>query len=1719
MLDLNQDGAAGKERENREGSSCGDEARARALARLHATVRYPGDPRWLLDRVRALEQFLIRARRIFAGEEESEAGFSYGAEWLLDNFHVVQRAVQEIIEDLPEGYYRKLPKLSSTELAGKPRTYAIAVDIIRDCGGLLQAGRIRAYLDAYQEVSPLRIGEIWSLPIMLRAGMLECLALGVSLLTGMKDREPLSGDIDFLDEASGDDLVAGGVISLRMLATEDWKRFFESVSLTERILRQDPVYGSMDFSTRDRYRKGLEDLAEGSLLGEIDVARKALDLAEESRTRDGTGTPEGHVGFYLIDRGLEQLRRSIGYKGTFAERIRRWILEHPTLFYLGSIGTVSLAQLLLLSWYALAADAGAIPLALILLLAIVPLTTVAVSLVNWTTVRLLPPRTLPKMDFREAVPAEHRCLVVIPAMLTDGAEIARLLHRLELHYLGNTDEHLSFGLLADFTDTTAQHLEDDQILAEKAIEGIRRLNTQNPRAVGGPFYLFLRERRFNPKESVWMGWERKRGKIEELNRLILQEGETSFAVIEGERELLPSFRYVITLDADTDLPREAAAGLVGTMAHPLNRPRFDGSGRVTGGYTILQPRTDVKLTSANRCPFTRIYAGDTGLDLYTRAVSDVYQDLFGEAIYVGKGIYDVAGFHRSLVGKVPDNALLSHDLFEGIQGRAGLLTEVMLLEDYPPGYLAFLQRLHRWVRGDWQLLPWILPRAWNKERGNRLPVIHHWKLVDNLRRSLLAPSLTVLLLAAWLILPGHPLVWTGLVLLATAAPLLAGAFTDLIDHAARREWLRPPPNLKTEALRLLLNLTFLPYEALVMVDAIVVSMKRTFVTRRNLLQWTASAHAARLHGGLQESARVWRIMAPAPILSGVTLLVLVAARPWVLPWALPFLAAWFFSPEIVYRISRVTPRVRVLTSARDRYRLSWLARRTWLFFEQFVQPEDHWLPPDHFQESPRGLVAHRTSATNIGLSMLSTLSAYDFGYIGALGLAVRQRNTFEALESMELYRGHFLNWYETRNLNPLPPRYVSTVDSGNLAACLLALQQGLKELPEERVLRWQVWQGLLDTLAVLGEIVSGLAESPAVEHLQDHLQDVREQVLAVKDHPERWPGLVRKLSGGDVRETEFHLMRFLEESTLTLSAVTMNSLRVWFSRVRHHVLDVRREMDFVMPWLLPLGEDVPFDRELAADPELSSKWRRIQQLLLAAPKLRLVSGVCEQGRAMLAQLQADLPQEPSRERSEKRAEWFTRAIAALDRGERSARTLLADFEDMAARCETMVASMDFRFLYDPRRELFFIGYNVDAERLDDNYYDLLASEARIASIVAMAKGDVPTRHWLHLSRPLVRLNGTRALMSWTGTMFEYLMPGLLMHQYENTLLGESGCAAVERHRRYGAQRGVPWGVSESGYYGFDASMNYQYRAFGVPELGFKRGLGDELVITPYASLLALSVAPQEVVRNMERLESMGMLGDFGFYEALDFTSPRLPLGQERAVVRSFMAHHQGMIMLSLTNYLHDDAMIRRFHADPRIQTLDLLLQEQVPLKADFEPASSEQKSLVPGELSRVRTLPWRVPVHTPFPLAHYLSNGRYGVMITNSGSGFSRWQEIELTRWRSDSTLEEWGNFLYLQDTESGALWSVGLQPLGGSTVKQEVLFSPHKADFRTQAHEIGLLQEITVPAEEDAEIRRVTVTNQSDRRRRLRLTSYAPVCLAPHEADVRHPAFHSLFIQSERGG
>lgn len=1669
------------------------EAHAKSLALAQPVESRPKTGRSLTGRLLDNQRRLIEAIKVLQRSGGGDDGATPAAQWLLDNFHVVEEQIREIRRDLPPGYYRQLPKLISGPFAGYPRVFGLVWAFVAHTDSRFDVEMLQRYVHAYQSVHSLTIGELWAVAITLRLILVENLrrladqildsrearitadhladrllgaygrdpepaaailqgwegrqrpdAFTMQLVHRLRDQDArIAPVLGWLDEqlaehgVTADAVVRGEhdrqvaaagtvrniVTSLRRISEVDWLDLVERMSLIDAALTRAGDFGEMDFATRNLYRTAIEALSRGSGKSEMEVTWAAIARAEACAGE----VASCHVGCHLIGSERPRFEVALGFRPRPREFLTRAFQRLGTGGYAAAIIFVATFALLLPLLHVRDLGLGGIWLGALAVLGAVPALELAVALVNAVVTHSVRADALPALELAGGVPAEHRTLVAVPMMLTSPEAIRAQVEGLEIHYLASVEGDVHYALLSDWVDAERESQSVDAELLALAADGIASLNQKYGPAPGGDRFLLLHRRRvWNDSEGRWIGWERKRGKLHELNRLLRGAQDTTFVTAPEAPITVPEgVRYVITLDADTRLPHDTVRRLIGKMAHPLNRPRLDaGQQRVVEGYGILQPRVSPALPVGHSGSlFHRLFSGASGIDPYAAAVSDVYQDLFGEGSYGGKGIYDVDAFEAALCGRVPESTMLSHDLFEGVYARTGLVSDVEVVDDAPTRYDVAGLRHHRWARGDWQLLPWILRiPAGRCLAPGPLPVIGRLKMLDNLRRTLTAPAAVAALFAGWAALGNHAIVWTLFVLGSVVAPALMPLIDDLAPRTAgirTRDRLRGMgADLRVATARALLLVTLLPHQAWLMSDAIVRTLWRLFVTRRRLLEWVPAAQlAAGLPLGVSDFyRRMWGVLPLA--CAGLAISAIGSGEAWPLGVSISF--AWLFAPLVAQRISRIQPLPEAgeLTAA-DTAALRLTARRTWRYFETYVTAADNHLPPDNVQEDPPA-VAHRTSPTNIGLYLLSTVCARDLGWIGVGDALERIEATLATLQRMDRRRGHLLNWYDTRDLRALEPLYVSTVDSGNLAGCLLTLAASCRAWRAQPLPPQARWAGVSDAIDLAREELAPLC-APAVSAHQTW---------------ERLEGALRDLSGTLRRSEEGKDARTLD--------------------------DVLRE------------------------------W----------------AGLAEPLRGLLAEL----------EDAAELAHWLSAVEAGL-------RSHLRDLEfseldrrlaaaEAAAR--QLALEMEYGFLLDQDRKLLSIGYRVADGALDANCYDLLASEARLASFLAIAKGDVPARHWFRLGHAVTPTPEGAALISWSGSMFEYLMPSLVMRSPAGSLLERSLRAVVRRQIAYGRSHGRPWGVSESGFNARDLEFTYQYSNFGIPGLGLKRGLDEEAVVAPYATALAAMIDPREAVANFGVLTAAGAKGRHGFYEALDYTPARVPEGARVAIVRSFMAHHQGMTVTALANTLLGGLLRERFHAEPLVQAAELLLHERMP--RDVRPATAAAERAGPHltEASELALGRHYSTPHGASPATHILSNGRYSVLLTAAGGGCSRWRSQALTRWREDSVRDDWGAFIYLRDVASGRVWSTGYQPTAAEPSEYGVTFFADRAEYSRRDGDLVTELVVLVSAEDDGELRRVTLTNAGAIEREVEITSYGELVLAPDAADAAHPAFSKLFVETE---
>lgn len=1722
---------------------------------LAITLRHAGSKRThgqpLLQQLHHSAQILATIRNNVADAEHIEQTLTLAAEWLLDNTHVIQNSIEEVQRNLPKKYYHELPKIASGPFENLPRAYVLATTLVDHTAAKLSKDTIIAFINSYQTIEPLSMGELWAIPLLLKLTLIEniqLLALHIqrrlregewacfwgNRLLNVARREPAKltsylQDIatfhphpsphfaeELLDHLFDEELIlppvrswleeackvpvsemivleqknktleqtalSNAIVSLITLNSLPWHSVFENTSSVDAILSYDPVdiYYHMDFETRDAYRHAIEELARRSNTTEQEVAHRAVHLAQS-----GKDPITSHVGYYLYDKGRLQLEATLGYQPPFTIYLQRSITSRHNLFYFSMLCTLLAASALTLSLGLIHASS---PWATFIftLLALLPLSEMCVQILNFFVTQLIPPRLLPKMSCDGAIPPNCKTLIVIPILLTDTAAIHRHIQRLEIHYLANNDPALRFAIFGDLSDSdTPQRPEDEELLSYAS----REIQALEDKYGPGTFFLFSRSRVWSPGENCWIGHERKRGKLEALNRFLTRDPQSEEAAEDilhtGNGASLDAIRYVITLDADTQLPKDKAKQLIATLSHPLNAPCLTADGRLLRGYSLIQPRVITDFFSSKTSLFTCLFSDTIGVDPYTQTVSDVYQDLTQHGTYHGKGIYDVHAFQRLIDSRLPSEQILSHDLLEGGYVSVGFAGDITLFDTFPENYLLWSRRQHRWIRGDWQITQWLLPTVPNgtsQKETNPLSAFDRWKIFDNLRRSLLPISLFTLSLVGW-IFSSQPWLWTILVTLTYLIPPFLTFTCELIKHPFRLlyTWKQTVKNF----LRSLVNLALLPHQAYLSLDAIIRAIYRRLYSHHHLLEWN--------NGDLCSSLQYRHFLYQMTATSSSAFMILAAViylNPVALSAAIPLCFLWLLAPFFVVILNKHPPAgANFKLSSEQRHFLRQIARRTWRYFDDFMGPSTHWLPPDNYQTSLQIEVASRTSPTNIGLGMLTILSGYDFKYITGEELIVRLTNTIQTLDKLERYEGHLLNWYSTHTLSPLSPRYVSTVDSGNLLASLWTLEQAIYEHLTTPILPTSPLEGLRDTLDIL--ITESKIDTSASLNLHQFQKILNTPTL---DTLQSTHAIYTALS-------IFHGWK-KEDSPKPPQ-------HYWFEKIDQQLLAWQELIDRYFSWVEVLKKAPPLSSE---GPHLQfSTWR--DTILLPTSWLTMAS---HDWINTLQSLKNILDQEPP---SPSLQNWFEELHASCTQASLAAQEHIKMAESLLHAIRTLSEGMNLHFLYDAPRKLFSIGYQVDQCQLDSSHYDLLASEARLTSFIAIARGNVPLEHWWALGRPYTSYHGMSILRSWGGTMFEYLMP-LLFHHYEpDTLLGAACFNAVLCQIDYGKRRGIPWGISESAFSAIDAHKIYQYRSFGVPELGLKRGLEEDLIVSPYSTALALLVNPQASIKNFKQLNKKlySLLNDYGYYEAIDFTRQSGPHGHRGIIIHAYMAHHQGMSLLAINNILNGNPIVRRFHSDPRVIGVEPLLYENIPLTPSLHKGYRKEARI--ARLGPLPTIPIMGVVdnpHSTTPKINLLSNGTLSLMVTNAGGGYSLWRDFSLTRWRADATIDHGGQHCYIQDLDSKICWSTNYSPTYHKTHKYSVCFKPDKVEIKRRDHAIETFTEIVVSPEDDVIVQLLTLANLSQQPRRLQLTSYCELALAPHLTDRSHPAFNKLFIETK---
>jgi cyclic beta-1,2-glucan synthetase len=1392
----------------------------------------------------------------------------------------------------------RLPRSVRDHENDEPRIVTVADAYLQATGSEYHAHAIKIFIDQVQQHDALELNELWALAPVLKFLLLEEIIVQAN--------EVLQDEASHTE--AGAELLKTRMRSLRDIGYADWFTLIEPLVVYDPVLQQDPAnaYRFMDFDSRESYRKRVAEIARYSDCTELEVAKAALNLALESKEKHRVEDPRlrtrrAHVGYYIIDRGFPQLASRVGYRPRFIDRLRQSIWNNADDFYIGGIQiiTVVLIGLILAPLVPTYPIFGGLTLAFVLLL--LPVTQGAVDLVNNTVTAIFKAYALPKLDFSKGVPEPFTTLVVIPTLLMKEKQVRELFDDLEVRYLANQDRNIHFGLLTDLPDSVTRPRQNDtDPLVELAIQLTDELNERYATAGAGSFFLLHRHRIFNARQGVWMGWERKRGKLLDLNKLLKGQFDP-FPVKAGNLSALTHAQYVITLDSDTQLPRGTAHSLIGAMAHPLNRAVIDPELRiVTEGYGILQPRVGVSVQSAARSRMASIYSGQTGFDIYTRAISDAYQDLYGEGIFTGKGIYEINALHAVLDRRFPRNSLLSHDLIEGSYARVGLTTDIEVIDDYPSHYSAYTRRKHRWLRGDWQIAQWLfskVPDESGRYVRNPIATISRWKIFDNLRRSLVETSTFALLLAGWLGLPGGALYWTAFTLFLMFVPTLVQ-----FVFSVGRAYVTKLPGAMRDAVSgfgqgtfiALLTLVYLPHQTLLALDAIIRSLVRSFITGQRLLEWETAAEA---EASAKSRTPVDRYLALTPLVALVVGAIVFLRHRESLLVALPILILWALAGGITAWLNNPPQQTRPQLTAEEDTFLRQLALKTWRFFGQFGVASHNYLIPDNVEEE--GLFeAGRVSPTNFGLLLNARQAAHTFGYLTIPEFIELTEHSLQTYDKLEKFRGHIYNWYDTRTLAPIRPITISSVDSGNLAASFYTLRTGCRGMLRQPLLDPSLFSGIRDHW----QLLTSLPDAPA------GLKELAPPALNAG--ADVWIGWA---------------LATAESPELSVSAT--GEAAWWLAETQRRIRAMATIVRDYMPWLLP--QFAP----LFALPQLQGMAETA-----ATVQTGTASGLAADLDARIARASSSLASDSP---LVVLAEELRLALGSAREG---LRALANELKSLSSEAMRFATEMDFGFLMDKSRLLLSIGYEIERQHLHQACYDLLCSEARIAAFITVAKGEAPQQSWFKLGRIHTMAYGQPVLISWTGTMFEYMMPNIWMRSYPDTLVSRTLSGVVAIQRAFGKEHGIPWGISESGWAGMDDHGHYHYQAFGIPQIALKWDAVAGPVVSPYSTCLALGVEPVEALRNLKRMAKMGWTGAYGFYEAADYQEST----KNPKLVREWMAHHQGMSLLAVLNLLYDNIVQDWFHANAHLEATQLLLHEkpmhEAALRAEFQAAQPRKKA-------------------------------------------------------------------------------------------------------------------------------------------------------------------------------
>ncbi len=1691
------------------------------IAKKHRVSEKYTSCRSLLSRLNNNYKVIYKLYKHLNEIDEDKENLSGASKWLLDNFYKLEEEVKFVRQEVDKDKFLELNVLANGIFEGFPRVYDILFELVSHTDAKLDEGVIIEFIKSYQKYSILSIAEIWSLSIVIRCCLVENIrnicelvykdqlkyenikGLDMNneelmnfirketnkenkidffyieyLMKKMRSEEYDSGKIkSFIEQnlfeynITLDEIIefqhreqayrqmamGNSIMSLNQVSKLNWISVFESLSVVEKILKDDPcgIYNKMDFESRDYYRSKIEKISKRYNIPEFTISKKAIELSNRT---DDENNKLNHVGYYIVGNGITELLSCFGYNDRSNKNTK-----YPYVIYFLPIVIITWILTLLMTMYCYKMSNNVYASLLVLIFSYIPSSTIAINIVNWIVTHNIEPNFLPKLEYINGIDENASTMVVIPTLVTNEKSVDELIDKLEVYYNSNKEDNIYFCIAADFKDSKQEHTEQDNIIIEKAFKKVSKLNEKYKK--GDMFFYFHRHRQYSKHEDKWMGWERKRGALVELNELLKGSNNTSYSMISSDiSHIQNKIKYIITIDADTNLVMDSAKKLIGTITHPLNKAILSKTrDRVIEGYGIIQPRIGLDIDSTGKSMFTKIFAGQGGIDSYTTAISDVYQDLFFEGIFTGKGIYNLDVFDEVLKRAIPENCVLSHDLLEGCYIRTGLATDIELIDSYPSNYSSFCMRLHRWIRGDWQLLRWLFSK-------NPLSLLSKWKIKDNLRRSLDPVSTLILIVLGITILPGYWWIWVGFSVFALVLPIILECINCIVCKYYKNITTKMNSDLiygcKGLLYQALILFVFLPYNAYLMIDAITRTLYRMCISKKKLLEWTTAADAEKkIKNDMNGYVNTMQV---SIYISVITFAIVYMLSPANIVYALLICLLWVIAPVIACKISeQIEIDMEIDINKEDRLLIRRIAKKTWLYYEDFAGKDQNYLPADNFQENPYNGVAERTSPTNIGFLLISIMSARDLGYISTTTMLNKINNTLESIQKLETYEGHLFNWYDTKSLNVLFPRYVSTVDSGNFVGYIMTLKQGLLEYINKPIVDKSILEGIRDSII-------------ACDHEYKDIEFIIEKEnLCMNDFEKLFVDLI--LNEDFYSDIDLNICDFIKSIIYDINAVLLNDYH------RNCLNDIADE--YRSDSLNKLVYEVNINTNMLRLREVYKNiLKEIHDIKIQNENI----SSCEMKKVIVLK------------------DVISNLIDNIDGFEDK-------IIDLTKIIDTIVDNTDFTKLYDFEKDLFSIGYDIDSNKLTNSYYDLLASEARLTSYIAVAKKQIPQKHWFKLGRSLSIVDGYRGLVSWTATMFEYFMPPLIMKNYSNSLLDETYNTVIRAQKKYGIERDVPWGTSESGYYKFDMDLNYQYKAFGVPDLGLKRGLSKDMVVSPYSTVLALSFDANDCMKNIKRLINMGMEGKYGLYEAVDFTGDRITLDKENAIVESFMAHHQGMSFVAINNYLNSNIMQRRFHADPAVKGAEMLLQEKIPVRSII--TKEYKENIKPLEKSKNidnQVIREYDDLNYDIPRCHILSNGKCLSMVTDSGVGYIKKNKLQVSRWREDLVTGNYGVYIFVKNLNNNDVFSTTYKPIDTKPDYYKVKFYQDKVEFIRKDNDIITNTKIVVSTEDDAEIRKVTITNNSNESVMIELTSYLETVLIDQAADIAHPAFTNLFIRTK---